>query len=146
MAVQTSAGSTLSIATGTPATNDAAGFLAMTWVLVSEITNLGEFGRVYTSVPHNPIGERGTKHYKGSYNNGSMALTLARDATAAGQIALKAALMSDADYSFKVTYQDATRSQFLGKVLQFKTTIGGVDSITGLSCTIELSSSDIVES
>lgn len=144
MAVMTSAGSTLSIATGSPTTNDATGFTALTYVVVGEVTDIGEVGREYATTTHSPVGSRAVRKFKGSYNNGSMQIQMARDTANAGQTAMRAALLSDADYSFKVTLQDLSKIHFVGKVTTFKTSVGSVDQITGSSCTIEVNG-DIVE-
>jgi hypothetical protein len=144
MAIMTSAGSTLSIATGSPATYDASGFTALTYVVVGEATDIGELGKEYAVVTHSPLGSRAVKKFKGSYNNGTMQIQMARDTTNAGQIAMKAALGSDADFSFKITLQDLSKLHFVGKVTTFKTSVGSVDQITGSNCTIEISG-DIVE-
>jgi hypothetical protein len=141
MAIQTSAGSTISIATGTPATYDAAGFNALTYAVVGEVTDIGEFGKEYATVNHSPLGNRQVQKFKGSFNNGSIQLQMARDAAAgSNQAALRAALASDANYSFKVTLQDGTKLYFTGRVMSFKTSVGSVDQITGASCTIEITS------
>lgn len=144
MPVMTSAGSTLSIATGVPTTYDDVGFTALTYVVVGEITDIGEFGPEYAVVTHSPVGTRSVKKFKGSVNNGSMPLQMARDVTNLGQIAMRAALKSDDDYSFKVTLQDLTAIHFTGKVISFKTAVGSVDQITGANATIEIGG-DIVE-
>lgn len=146
MAVQTSAGSTLHIATGVPATYDEAGFEAvgMTYTAVGEITDLGEYGTEYSTVNHTALGQRQVKKFKGSYNNGSLQIQMGRDVEDAGQIALKTALDSDASFSFKVTMQDGSKNYFTGKVMSYRTSIGSVDQITGATATIEVDG-DIVE-
>lgn len=144
--VMTSAGSTLHIATGVPATYDQAGFEAVgiTYTAVGEITDLGEFGTEYNAVTHTALGQRQTKKFKGSYNNGSLQLQMARDTSDAGQTAIQAALDSDNSYTFKVTLQDGTKMYFTGKVMSYRTNVGSVDQITGATTTIEVDS-DIVE-
>lgn len=145
MAVMTSAGSTLSIATGSPATYDGTGFVAMTYVVVGEVTDIGEVSnRDYAVVSHSPVGSRSVKKFKGSYNTGTIQIQMARDTANAGQTALRAALLSDADYSCRITLQDLSKIYFVGKVTSFKTSVGSVDQITGANCTIELSG-DVVE-
>lgn len=145
MAVMTSAGSTLSIATGSPTTYDAVGFTALTYVAVGEVTDIGEItNREYSVVNHNPIGTRTVKKLKGSYNTGSIQIQMGRDSLNAGQTALRAALLSDNDYSFKVTLQDLSKIHFIGKIVSVKTVIGSVDQVTGLNCMVELSG-DVVE-
>lgn len=140
MAVQTSAGSTLGISTTLPATYDVAGFNALTMTPVGEITDLGEFGQEFNLVSYTALGQRQTKKFKGSYNNGALQLQMGRDTTDAGQTALRLALASDNSYSFRVILQNATRLQFTGKVMSYKTSVGSVDQITGAQTTIEIDS------
>lgn len=144
MAVQTSAGSTLSIATGVPTTYDATGFNALTYTVVGEVTDIGEFGKEFNLVTHTPVSSRQVKKYKGSFNNGSLQVQMARDTANAGQTAMRTALASDASYSFKVTLQDLSKVFFTGKVMSFKTSVGSVDQLTGANTTIELDG-EIVE-
>lgn len=145
MAVMTSAGSTLGISASLPATYDVTGFNALTYTAVGEITDLGEFGTEYNLVTYTALGQRQTKKFKGSFNNGSLQLQMGRDTTDAGQTLLRTALASDNSYSFRVTLQNATRLQFTGKVMSYKTSVGSVDQITGANTTIEVDSV-IVES
>jgi hypothetical protein len=145
MAIQTSAGSTFAIATALPGTYDATGYNALTWQNIGEVTDIGEFGKEYNLVSHTPVAGRQMKKFKGSYNNGAIALQMARDqATSSNQDKLKTALASDASYAFRVTLQDGTRLYFTGKVMSYKSQVGSVDQMTGASCAIEIDN-DIVE-
>lgn len=142
-AVQTLAATTFAMSSGTPGTYNAAGFAALSWTVVGEVTDLPEFGVSYNLVTHNPIADRQTKKYKGAYNNGTLSVVLARDDDDAGQIVALAALASDNDYSFRITYQDSTIDYFRGKVMSFTSAAGGVDSIVNRNMRIELSN-DVV--
>lgn len=142
MTVMTSAGSTLSIGAA-PATIDSAGFGAVSYTAVGEITDMGEFGKEYNLVTHNPIGNRQTKKFKGSFNNGSLQLQMGRDTADAGQTAMIAALESDNSYSIKVVLQDGTILYFTAKVMSYRTAIGSVDQITGATTTLEIDSAVI---
>lgn len=144
MSVMTTAGSTFGLSASLPATYDATGFNALTYTTVGEITDLGEVGREYNTVTHSPIGNRRTQKIKGSYNAGSMALQMGRDYTDAGQTMLQAALNSDNAYSIRVVLQSGKKLYFTGLVSSYKTSMGGVDQITGLNVNIEVVS-DIVE-
>jgi hypothetical protein len=141
MSVRTSAGSTLKISATTPATFDSAGYAALTFTNVGEITDLGEFGREYALVTHNPIGSRGTVKKKGSFNEGTMALKLGLDTDDAGQILVKAASLSDADYSFLITSQNGDKYYFQAQVMNFKVGLSTTDAITSASVNLELTSS-----
>lgn len=155
MAVRTSAGTTLRVSSAQPATFNVAGYNTLFTAspvpaLVGEITDLGEFGRDYALVTHNPVGTRGTQKFKASFNEGTMALQLGLDTDDAGQIIMKAASMSDNDYSFMVTTQNGDRYFFQAKVLNWKVSVGSVDSITSATTNLELTTTSagvgIVES
>lgn len=136
--VETVAETEISISAAAPATFDAAGYAAVTgWGLIGEITDGGSHGRTYNEVTHTPIGTRGTKKFKGSFNEGSKTLQLAVDTEDPGQIILKEALNSDADFSFKVEYQGGDIDYFQAKVLSFQVATTGVDTIR--SATVQLS-------
>lgn len=141
MTVATTAGTTLSISASNPATYDFAGYDVLSYTAVGEITDLGEFGREYTLVTHNPIGTRGTQKFKGSFNEGAMALQLGLDTDDAGQILMKAASLSDNDYSFKIVTQNGDEYFFSGKVMTWKVGLGGVDSISSASANLEITTS-----
>jgi hypothetical protein len=144
MSVRTSAGSTLACSAVYPATQDQAGYSALTYINIGEITNMGDVGKTFTVVNHSPLGTRQQVKKKGSFNNGSMALKIGRDSSDAGQAALKTGLQSDLYYSFKLTYQDGTINYFQALITDFKTSVGTVDQITEVSCTLELQT-EIVE-
>lgn len=143
MTVRTSAGSTLKVSASAPATFDSSGYNTLftaspTPPAVGEITDLGEFGREFALVTHNPVGTRGTQKFKGSFNEGTMTLSLGLDTDDAGQILMKAASLSDNNYSFLVTTQNGDKYYFQAKVMSFKVGVGSVDSITTATCTLEL--------
>jgi hypothetical protein len=144
MAYFSTAGTTLAISAAAPATEDAAGYNALTWTLIGEITDLGEFGPTANLITHNPIADKITRKLKGAVNYGSMNLTMARDTTDAGQVLLRAAQAANNAYSFRVTFQNGAKSYFKGLVLSTSTQAGSVDSITGLTSNVELTSA-IVE-
>jgi hypothetical protein len=143
MTVYTSAGSTLSISASAPATFDASGYDTIFDsptgnAIVGEITDLGEFGREFALVTHMPVGSRGTQKFKGSFNEGTMSLSLGLDTEDAGQIIMKAASISDDNYSFMVTTQSGDKYYFQAKVMSFKVNVASVDSITTASASLEL--------
>ena len=146
---QTVAGSVLSVASALPATYDAAGFAALTYNAVAEVTDIGTFGKDFTLVTHNPIGDRKTYKFRGSYNNGTLDLKLAKITvlnTDAGQAALTTALNDplDKSISLRIALQDGSKQYFTGKVMSFTTSIGSVNSILAGECKIEIDS-EVVE-
>lgn len=144
MTVQTSAGSTLAITASAPATFDAAGYNALTYVNIGEITDLGELGREYALVNHSPLGDRRVKKFKGSYQSGSISLQFGKDFSDAGQILLTTASTNDNTYTFRLTLQDGKKLYFTGMVMTAKVSVGSVDQITGGTSQIEIHS-DVLE-
>lgn len=139
MAVQTVAGTTIHIVAAQPATFDAAGYAAVTgWKKIGEITDGGSHGKTYAEVTHNPIDTRMTQKFKGSVNIGTKTLQLGIDDDDEGQIVAKAALDSDDDYSFKVTYQDGAIDYFQAKVMSFEKAATSVDSIRSATVNLAL--------
>lgn len=144
--IRTSAGSSLAVTSTKPATYTEAGFKAIDaqFTKVAEITDLGEFGRQYNLVTHNPLDTRRTGKRKGSYNDGSITVPLARDTADQGQAVMKAALLSDESYSYRITLQDGAKFYFSAQCMSFTNTVGSVDSITGHNAQLEIDN-DIIE-
>lgn len=139
MTAITSAGSTLGISATLPATFDATGFNALTHTAIGEIVSIdGDIGRVYNLVTHNPLASRATVKKKGSYNSGSVTIQLAIDNDDAGQVIAKAALLSDNNYSIKLTLQNGDIYYFEAMVMSFPINAGGVDAITSGTITLEI--------
>jgi len=138
MTVATSAGSKLRVSAAAPAAFTASGYGDLTFTNIGEITDLGEFGREFALVTHNPIATRGTQKFKGSFNEGTMNLSLGLDNDDAGQVIMQDASLSDAPYSFELETQDGTKYFFQAMVMSFKVNVASVDSITTATCALEL--------
>lgn len=141
---QTVAGTILAVSIAAPATEDLAGFTALTYTPVAEVTDMGSLGKTFTKVTHNPVADRKTYKYKGSYDNGALALKLAKAISDAGQKILRDASDEDENLSFKITLQDKKTMFFYGQVFSFVTNIGSVDNILGADVSVEINS-DIFE-
>lgn len=149
----TSAGARVRVSASLPATHDQAGFQALSYTEVGEITDIPQNGRVYTEVTHKPVGTRKTFKYKGSYDDGSLALTMALAsadaATDAGQGILETFLDSDNDLSVEIEYNDnpdGTSNSFRyfrAKVISMPETVGGADAIVTVSAQLSING-DIV--
>jgi len=140
----TSAGTTIGVVSGAPATFDQAGFGALTFTAIGEITSAGEFGRQYNLVTHNPLDSRETIKRKGSFNSGTLALEMGRVPADVGQVVLVAGADSDTSHSFEVTLQDGTILYFTGQIMSYTTNVGSTDQITTATVNVEIDSA-IVE-
>lgn len=135
----TSAGTKLYVSASAPATYNSAGFGALSWTEVGEITDFGEWGKESNLVTHNPVGSRQTVKRKGSYNNGAATLAMARVISDAGQVLIAAAADSDSSYSFKVLFQGGVNGQyFSAQTMKYTTNVGSVDNIFSAAVTLEI--------
>lgn len=141
MSVGTTAGTKLGISAGVPATYDVAGYAALTYTNVGNIEDAGEHGRVYAEVTFNPIAERGTQKFKGSFNEGNKTLSIGYDSDDAGMILLKTALNSDANYAFEVEYPNGDIDYFQAKVMSLVKQASTVDTIRMVSVELSITTS-----
>jgi hypothetical protein len=95
MTVRTSAGSTIALSAAQPATYNEAGYSALSFTDIGEVSDLGEFGRVYNIVKYNTVATRATTKRKGSYDEGTMNLKVGLDNDDAGQNLANTAAASD---------------------------------------------------
>lgn len=145
MTVQTSAGCKIYIGTAetTPSPDD--------YLEIGEVTNFSEFGRVYQEIRHDAIGTRGTRKFKGTYDDGNITLQLGRDPSDVGQAAAILARDDDEDYNFKITLNDEgvlgnpTTFTFKAKVMSYTTNIGGPNQVVGATMMLGIKSGSIDE-
>jgi hypothetical protein len=125
-----------------PATFDSAGYTAVTgWVLVSEVSNIGQFGGKTSVQKHIPVDTATVVKRAGSVDYGTMSLTLARH-KGADFTGLVSAFNSRASISFKVVYPTALGDveYFTGIVTGVPTNIGNADAILQSNVDVELDS------
>lgn len=143
MAAQTSTGVLFAIVAASPATLDAAGFGALTYENVGEVTDIAEIGSDTAVVTHQPLATGVVEKFKGFINFGSSSVSFAKDAADAGQAVLQSGAdgaNKNAQHSVRVTLQDGTFLYFTVKVFSFKITPGSADAIVGSTSSIELES------
>ena len=146
MTAITSTKTTLSVVLGTPATEDQAGYEALTFIEVGELTEIPEYGPNYQVVNHEPLKTGRTEKKKGFKDNGSMALNLAYDPADAGQVVLSNGTDGTGefdDHSFKVEYQDGSVEYFYGQIFSYTRNPGSANSIVGSTAQVEINS-DII--
>ena len=139
----TAAGSKLAISAGSPATDDAAGFAALTFTNVGLVDKLGPMGGVFEEVPFQPL-DGGKITLKGPPDYGKLNPSYALDSEDAGQALMFTASESQiADYSFRVTKPDGAIRYFVGKVFGAPEDIGSANSIIMANPTISINSKPI---
>ena len=135
--VVSGSGSKIFVSATLPATFTKAGYTALTWVLVGEVTNIGEYGREYDLIDHSPIDTRLIVQIKGNYREGPLALSFGSVPADAGQVIINTASKSDNNYSFKVERTDGDIDAFTGKVTAYKPNVQG-GSILSISSNVSI--------
>ena len=138
-----SVGSKVFLSAGVPATIDSAGFGALSYTEIKELTDIGMIGPESAVILHNPVRENVTYKLKGSRNNGALDLKGARAPTDPGQALLIAAEASVAPYAVKIQLQNGTLLYAQVLIMSYKTSIGGQSQITAFESKAEISG-DIV--
>lgn len=123
--VVSGSGSKLYVSVALPATYTKAGYTALTWVLVSDVTSIGEYGREYDLIEHTPIDTRLKQQIKGNFSEGNVGVVFGSVPADAGQVIMLAAAKSDNNYSFKIERTDGDIDAFTGKVTTAKPTVNG---------------------
>ena len=143
MPVQTSTGVLAAIVAASPTTEDPAGFGALTYATIGEVTDLPEIGADITVVTHMPLADGIVKKFKGFKNFGSFPLGFADVITDVGQIVLLSGATGaneNVQHSMRITLQDTTFIYFTCKIFSFKIIPGSADSIVGSTSSIEIES------
>jgi putative heme degradation protein len=130
MSTFTVAGSKIFVSATLPATMDSAGYAALTWSEVGELTDIGSvLGRAYNTATHAPIGKQQQTQKKASYTLSNADFMCGWDEQDAGQIIINAGASSYDIYAFKLLKQDGTIRYFTAQVMQYVENNGTVDNI-----------------
>lgn len=140
MSAVLAAGSKVYLSSALPATNDAAGYGALTWVVVGEVTEIGNIGSTVSMTEHTPLADGVVQKLPGSINNNALDMPVAFDADDAGQDLARTALYGRDPVSVKVELPDANGTKFysVGYVAGFPVNIGNADAVLGGNIQIEL--------
>ncbi len=139
MTSMTAAGSTLAISVASPASNDAAGFNALTFTEINNIEKIGTIGTTFTKVEFQPT-KGGKLKFKGSPDYGALQPSLALDSADAGQAILQVSADDESQklYSFKVVYQDGSKRFFQGRTFGMPETVDNANTMIMATPTIEI--------
>lgn len=116
----TVAGSKLYVSASAPATDDAAGFTALTWTEVGSITSIGSVkGREYATSTLSTIGDSQDREKKGSFKLPNADFECAWIEDDAGQLIIETGSKDTNVYSFKVLKQNGDARYFTAQVMKF---------------------------
>lgn len=124
-------------------------YFAQAYTEIGLLTNLGEFGRVFTAVTYQTVAEGRTRKLKAGFDDGSIQLIMAQDLSDPGQDILEGAVNGAANqdhYAFRVELNDNTGGVggpttflFRGLPMSFRTQLNALQVIQATS-TIEVNS------
>lgn len=113
-------GSTLSIVAGTPATEDQAGYEALSYTEVGKIVSIGELGDTSEDISFDLLKPGRKTHVNGVKDIGEVPIVLETDTADAGQVILEAANNGNVTHSFRVTDSDGEDVYFQGLVANMR--------------------------
>ena len=140
---ETTSGTQIFISNALPASQDQAGYEALTWVEIGEVMDIAEFGRTYEEITTNYLNQRRVKKHKGNYDEGSPAISTTNNRSDLGQAACKVALASDENSAFKIQHQSLDLDYFEAKVNSFTSEVGAANKTWNASIQLSIDS-DIV--
>lgn len=142
MAKQPNTGIIYSLSAAEPATQDQAGYDALTYTEVGELTNVPAFGASVAVIESNPLKTGVTEKYKGFKNYGSVSFDMDLDDADAGQQLLIEGADGANDavrYSHKLLYPNGEVRYFQGQIFSFTENPGGTNSMITANSNVEIS-------
>ena len=139
MGLQTGAGSAIAISIAAPATQDVAGYSALTYTEAGNCEKIGTIGATFAKTEFQPL--KGAKQkLKGSPDYGSLQPSFALDETDAGQTLFKTAADDELNalFSIRVTLQSGARRFFQSRVFGWPETVDGADPVVMATPTVEI--------
>lgn len=116
----------------------AADFSAIVFTEIKEPETMGTIGDTFAELAFDNVTDGRTKVVKGNRKAGAIELTFALDPTDAGQLALRAAFLSESDFVFRceladkpttgATPKNSTRT-FIAKVMSCNDTTDGIGKL-----------------
>lgn len=100
-----------------PSDLDQAGFEALSWTQVGQVGMVGETGIQTNVLSYDTLDTEVTQKAKGISNAGDPQIEVARVYDDAGQIAMRAAALTNFNYAFKTVRNDAPSASFTDTII-----------------------------
>lgn len=145
MAYEGSVGTYIEVSAASPATEDQAGYEALSWTKVAGVTTLGEFSKIWQMATAILLETGLTEKRKSSFDNGSLPVQMLRDTSDAGQGILAAASDSPtAIISIKIVEPDGTINYAQAIILSHTVNTQSASDMKTANSQIEITSDIIV--
>lgn len=132
MAKMTSSECKYALVLGQPATYDAAGFAALTFVPVPDVDSIGPYGPTYNEVEASPLASEFVETYKGSGRAGAIDVSMYLNSEDPGQTLISSGtsgINRREIFSHRITYQDGSIDYSVGQLFSATKEIGAQDSM-----------------
>ena len=140
----TSIGTTLHVIAAAPATEDEAGYAALSMIETGGVVSIGEKGDDAEDVTVSSLKSGRTEHSIGAIDGGAVAVSCKNILADAGQIIIKAGNNNDVDHSFKMTDPDGTIFYFQGKIASGKYSEKTASAFEGYAFEIRINTATFV--
>jgi hypothetical protein len=147
----TTSGATIGASATLPATDDVAGYAALSFTNIGQVIDAGQApSKTYNIVTTSPIDSRRVEKIKGAYDVGTANLIVNVKKNDTGQIALLTALELDVNYAFEINLNDnptGTTSTIVycqGLVSTAPINLGTIDNVVSMAVTIAWNTDDII--
>jgi hypothetical protein len=123
--------------TAGPTADTVSEYAALTWVELTGVETIGEFGDAAQAVSFNLLKEGRTRKVKGAKDAGDIAVQCVHDPLSASQAAMKGFAATKFNYAFKVLLADGADANdgdsvfyFAGKVMSARLNVGDTNTPT----------------
>lgn len=126
----TAAGTKIALTASLPATEDAAGYAALTFTVIGNVESLPAFGPTTAPIEFQPLDGPKQTH-KGPTDYGTIQVPMAFDEDDAGQILLRTAAApgNNALYSYLVTYPTGAKRYFQARAMGYPEEPGSATTV-----------------
>lgn len=131
MSIESSIGVVIGISVALPATDDAAGYEALTFTPIGEIEDGGTFGASQDEINFTGLADGVVRKLKGAINYGSAALTVGTDMSDAGQALLLAASedVTNTRRAYQYLYPNGDADYFQALAFGFDKQVGAAGNV-----------------
>lgn len=138
--VGTTAGTTVSVKAGAPATYDAAGYGALAYTVVGELTDAGGTDAKNNIVASRVLAYAGNQKFYAGFDNGKLSLQMRTDTDDAGQVIVKAAFVAGSKLAIKISLPNGDVSYCYALVESFNPSYGDAEKIISSTATFDIDS------
>lgn len=136
----TNIGTIISVSTALPATEDSAGYAALTYTEVKGVASIPEIGPAASIVSQADLKDGIVRKAHGEIDNGGGTLQMREVSADTGQGMLKTAQSGQATISCKITRANAKVEYFQAIVASYRKSEAGTGNFAGISVDLQITS------